>query len=268
MLMMRLSPPEQLGEFFGLYGLVGKGSQVIGQLLFGVILLVFQPVLGVAAYQIAVLSLLVTMLIGAWLHPAGERPLERLRGSRDRGPAGTAGAGDRAARADGRPAQSSIAASGWRRRQAQAEPIIASRFDRVRTPAQHVGRPIDGRHEDRRVARAPRTDRVRDREPDDALGRLDHLADAEPAAAAEVADERRVRPGVARRGRLEREEVRVGEVGDVDVVADAGPVGRRVVVAEERQLAPRAGGRGEDVGDEVGLGVVVLAERARWRRRR
>jgi UMF1 family MFS transporter len=66
-LMMRLSPPEQLGEFFGLYGLVGKGSQVIGQLLFGVILLVFQPALGVAAYQIAVLSLLVTMLIGAWL---------------------------------------------------------------------------------------------------------------------------------------------------------------------------------------------------------
>jgi UMF1 family MFS transporter len=66
-LMMRLSPPEKLGEFFGLYGLVGKGSQVIGQLLFGVILLVFQPVLGVGAYQIAVLSLLVTMLIGAWL---------------------------------------------------------------------------------------------------------------------------------------------------------------------------------------------------------
>ena len=29
-LMLRLSPPEKLGEFFGLYGLVGKGSQVIG----------------------------------------------------------------------------------------------------------------------------------------------------------------------------------------------------------------------------------------------
>ena len=38
-LMLRLSPPEKLGEFFGLYGLVGKGSQVIGQLLFGVTLL-------------------------------------------------------------------------------------------------------------------------------------------------------------------------------------------------------------------------------------
>ena len=66
-LMIRLSPPEKLGEFFGLYGLVGKGSQVIGQLLFGVILLVFQPTLGTGAYQLAVLSLLVTMLIGAWL---------------------------------------------------------------------------------------------------------------------------------------------------------------------------------------------------------
>jgi MFS transporter, UMF1 family len=73
-LMLRLSPPEKLGEFFGLYGLVGKGSQVIGQLLFGVILLVFQPVLGVGAYQLAVLSLLATMLIGAWLiRPVGDR---------------------------------------------------------------------------------------------------------------------------------------------------------------------------------------------------
>ena len=34
-LMVRLSPPERIGEFFGIYGLVGKGSQVIGQLLYG-----------------------------------------------------------------------------------------------------------------------------------------------------------------------------------------------------------------------------------------
>ncbi len=34
-LMVRLSPPERIGEFFGLYGLVGKGSQVIGTLLYG-----------------------------------------------------------------------------------------------------------------------------------------------------------------------------------------------------------------------------------------
>ena len=65
--MLRLSPPGQLGEFFGLYGLVGKGSQVIGQLLYGLILLWTFDTLGNAAYQVAVLSLLVTMVIGAWL---------------------------------------------------------------------------------------------------------------------------------------------------------------------------------------------------------
>lgn len=72
--MLRLSPPARLGEFFGLYGLVGKGSQVIGQLLYGLILLWTFDTLGNAAYQVAVLSLLVTMLIGAWLiNPVSDR---------------------------------------------------------------------------------------------------------------------------------------------------------------------------------------------------
>ncbi len=66
-LMVRLSPPDKLGAFFGLYGLVGKGSQVIGQLLYGVILFLSLSSLGVGAYQLAVASLLVTMLIGVWL---------------------------------------------------------------------------------------------------------------------------------------------------------------------------------------------------------
>jgi UMF1 family MFS transporter len=66
-LMVRLSPPDRLGEFFGLYGLVGKGSQVIGQLLYGFTLLLFFDALGVGAYQLAVLTLLGTMLLGAWL---------------------------------------------------------------------------------------------------------------------------------------------------------------------------------------------------------
>jgi MFS transporter, UMF1 family len=73
-LMVRLSPPERLGEFFGLYGLVGKGSQVIGQLLYGVTLFLLLDTLDVLAYQIAVVSLLVTMLIGAWLiRPVSDR---------------------------------------------------------------------------------------------------------------------------------------------------------------------------------------------------
>jgi len=66
-LMVRLSPPDKIGEFFGIYGLVGKGSQVIGQLLYGAIIFLLVDTIGNGAYQVAVLSLLVTMLIGLWL---------------------------------------------------------------------------------------------------------------------------------------------------------------------------------------------------------
>lgn len=65
--MVRLAPAHRLGEFFGLYGLVGKASQVIGQLLYGAIVFAFLSSLRNGAYQLAVLSLLVTMLIGLWL---------------------------------------------------------------------------------------------------------------------------------------------------------------------------------------------------------
>ena len=65
--MVRLSPPERVGEFFGVYGLVGKASQVIGQLVYGLIVFLLFDSLGTGAYQIAILSLIVTMLIGLWL---------------------------------------------------------------------------------------------------------------------------------------------------------------------------------------------------------
>ena len=66
-LLVRLAPSHRVGEFFGLYGLVGKGSQVIGQMLYGVTLLLFFDALGVGAYQLAVITLLGTMLLGAWI---------------------------------------------------------------------------------------------------------------------------------------------------------------------------------------------------------
>jgi UMF1 family MFS transporter len=65
--MVRLSPPDKVGEFFGIYGLVGKGSQVIGIALYGAILFLLFDTFGNGAYQFAVLSLLATMLIGLWL---------------------------------------------------------------------------------------------------------------------------------------------------------------------------------------------------------
>jgi UMF1 family MFS transporter len=66
-LMIRLAPPPQVGEFFGLYGLVGKGSQVIGQLLYGLIIALFLVPGQTGGYQLAVFSLLGTMLVGLWL---------------------------------------------------------------------------------------------------------------------------------------------------------------------------------------------------------
>ena len=65
--MVRLSPPARIGEFFGIYGLVGKASQVIGQALYGAIVFLLLDSMGVGAYQVAILSLIVTMLIGLWL---------------------------------------------------------------------------------------------------------------------------------------------------------------------------------------------------------
>jgi UMF1 family MFS transporter len=65
--MVRLSPPARVGEFFGVYGLVGKASQVVGQVLYGAIIFLLVHSLGTAAYQIAILSLIVTMGIGLWL---------------------------------------------------------------------------------------------------------------------------------------------------------------------------------------------------------
>jgi UMF1 family MFS transporter len=65
--MVHLAPAHRAGEFFGVYGLVGKASQVVGQLLYGAIVFLTFDALGIGAYQLAVLSLIVTMLIGAWL---------------------------------------------------------------------------------------------------------------------------------------------------------------------------------------------------------
>jgi UMF1 family MFS transporter len=65
--MIRLSPPERVGEFFGIYGLVGKASQVVGQALYGAIVFLLLDGFGIVAYQVAILSLIVTMLVGLWL---------------------------------------------------------------------------------------------------------------------------------------------------------------------------------------------------------
>jgi UMF1 family MFS transporter len=66
--MLRLSPPDQVGEFFGLYGIAGKFSAVTGPLLYnGILLTLLNAGLGAGAYQVAIFSFLILIVIGVWL---------------------------------------------------------------------------------------------------------------------------------------------------------------------------------------------------------
>ena len=69
-LMIELTPPERLGEFMGIYNLTGKFSGVIGPLVWGLTLFLFDPDAGwgKTGYQIAVASLLVLVILGFVLH--------------------------------------------------------------------------------------------------------------------------------------------------------------------------------------------------------
>jgi UMF1 family MFS transporter len=67
LMLLRLAPPERIGEMFGLYGLVGKLSAVVGPVLYGTIVAVLLDSLDRAAYQVAIASLFVLLLIGVWL---------------------------------------------------------------------------------------------------------------------------------------------------------------------------------------------------------
>ncbi len=73
--MLRLAPPEMVGEFFGLYGLAGKFSAVSGPVIWGITLFVLEPSLGRDAYRFGVLAQLVLMVAGfAVLRGVTERP--------------------------------------------------------------------------------------------------------------------------------------------------------------------------------------------------
>jgi MFS transporter, UMF1 family len=64
LMLLRLTPPERVGEMFGLYGLVGKFSAVVGPIVYGAIVATLLPSLDRGAYQVAIASLFVLLLIG------------------------------------------------------------------------------------------------------------------------------------------------------------------------------------------------------------
>jgi UMF1 family MFS transporter len=73
--MLRLSPPDKVGEFFGLYGIAGKFSAVTGPVLYGTIVsTLLNAGWGSAAYQVGIFSFIVLLLIGVWLLLGVEEP--------------------------------------------------------------------------------------------------------------------------------------------------------------------------------------------------
>ena len=73
----RLSPPERLAEMFGVYGLAGRASAVVGPIAYGVIVAALVEPLGRGAYQVAIVTLMVPLAIGyglAWKLPRPSPP--------------------------------------------------------------------------------------------------------------------------------------------------------------------------------------------------
>jgi MFS transporter, UMF1 family len=64
LMLLRLTPPARVGEMFGLYGLVGKFSAVVGPVVYGVIVSTLLGSLGRGAYQVAIASLLILLIVG------------------------------------------------------------------------------------------------------------------------------------------------------------------------------------------------------------
>ena len=135
-------------------------------------------------------------------------------------------------------------------------------------PAEFGVDPVGGGDEHRRVTRPARGELGRDVPAGHLAAGAEHLEVGEPGAAAQVVD-----PVLTGHARLQGEHVGPGQVGHVDVVADAGAVRGGVVVAEQSHPTPRpyppftvplhcaaAQGHPQDAGDQVRLRVVPLAQ--------
>jgi MFS transporter, UMF1 family len=79
--MLRLSPPERIGEFYGLYGMVGRFSAITGPLLWAAIVWIAVQQLGwtpLTGQAIAIVSLLVMTAVGyAILRPISASSLQK-----------------------------------------------------------------------------------------------------------------------------------------------------------------------------------------------
>jgi UMF1 family MFS transporter len=69
-LMLRLTPPERVGEFYGLYGMVGRFSAIFGPLLWSATTLLAVELGGLPiliGQSIAILVLMLMLVVGWWI---------------------------------------------------------------------------------------------------------------------------------------------------------------------------------------------------------
>ena len=126
-----------------------------------------------------------------------------------------------------------------------------------RLPAELALRALARRAQLGRVALAARRRLPGDRPSDHAAHRVDHALHRVCRPSADIV---RCRRGAAFE-RRERPQVRIRQVADVNVVPQAGSVGRRIVLAEHLQRRA-AVGRPNRQRDEMDLGIVVFADLA------
>ena len=122
----------------------------------------------------------------------------------------------------------------------------------LRLPTEFRHRLVGRGHEARRIAGATGLLNGGNALPGDLFAHLDDFADAVAIPVAEVEE--------ARGAGLEREKMGLGDVDDVDVVADAGAVWRGIIGAEDLAFLGLSEGDLEHVGDQVRLHPVMFAE--------
>ena len=128
----------------------------------------------------------------------------------------------------------------------------------LRLPSQHPDGLLRGGDQLGRVARAARGNLGGNRVSGDRSGHVHHLFDGEADAVAQIKDV--VLPALHQV--VQRQNVRLGQVVDMDVVAHTGAVLGGIVVAEDADRLPLLQRHLQDNRNQVGLGVVRLTDLA------
>src|ERR1019366_8395962 len=120
----------------------------------------------------------------------------------------------------------------------------------VGLPAEFVYRLLAGGDEEGGITGAAGADFDWDRVAGHSADGVDHLLDGKSGAVAQVVNEPLLCGLWAFKG-FKGKEMRVGKIGDMDVVADAGAVGGRVVLAKDLDGVATPQGHVQDQGNEV-----------------